>query len=146
MVRVLARPDRVDSFGLYDLGGATLDLAGGVYKISEPVAIPMGYSNFKVQSGTLLASDTFNDANGSLLTIGAGTQGCGAPSKPGIQAGTCNRLVDVSHVTLDAGRHAYGGLLVHHTMDVNISNAMLQEYLAAFRAAAKAGARGMMCS
>ena len=38
----LARPDRVDSFGLFDLGGATLDLCGGVFKISEPVAIPVG--------------------------------------------------------------------------------------------------------
>lgn len=121
----LARPDRVDSFGLFDLGGATLDLGGGVYKISEPVAIPAGYSNFKVRSGTLVASSTFCDGNGSLLTVGAGNRGCDAPGEPGIQAGTCNRLVDVSHITLDAGRHAYGGLLVNHTMDVNVGPAIM---------------------
>ena len=34
-------------------------------------------------------------------------------------------LVDVSHVTLDAGRHAYGGLLVNHTMDLNIGPAIM---------------------
>jgi hypothetical protein len=121
----LARPDRVDSFGLFDLGGATLDLGGGVYRISEPVAIPGGYSNFKVRSGTLVASSTFRDANGSLLTVGVGSRGCDAPGEPGIKAGTCNRLVDVSHMTLDAGRYAYGGLLINHTMDVNVGPAIM---------------------
>ena len=49
-------------------------------------------------------------------------------------------------VTVDGERYEAGQLIGRHTMDVNVSNAMLQEYLAAFRAAAKAGARGMMCS
>ena len=78
-----------------------------------------------MRSGTLVASSTFRDANGTLLTIGAGDRGCNAPGTPGIMPGTCNRLVDISHVTLDAGRYAYGGLLINHTMDVNIGPAIM---------------------
>ena len=43
----LKREDRKDTLGLYDLGGATLDLSGGIYKLYEPVAFPVGYANFK---------------------------------------------------------------------------------------------------
>ena len=32
-----------------------------------------------------------------------------------------------------------------HTVDVKVSNYMLQDYLAAFRSAVKAGAKGLMC-
>ena len=48
-------------------------------------------------------------------------------------------------VTIDGQRYTKGDLVGRHTVDVTISNAMLQNYLAAFRAAAKAGAKGMMC-
>jgi len=48
--------------------------------------------------------------------------------------------------TVDGQTYAKGDELNRHTMDVTVSNAQLQEYLAAFRAAAKAGAKGMMCS
>ena len=49
-------------------------------------------------------------------------------------------------VTVDGQHYSAGDLVTRHTTDVTISNAQLQEYLAAFRAAAKAGAKGMMCS
>ena len=54
----LKREDRKDTLGLYDLGGATLDLSGGIYKLYEPVAIPVGFSNFKVTRGTLVAGQS----------------------------------------------------------------------------------------
>jgi hypothetical protein len=47
---------------------------------------------------------------------------------------------------VDGQTYAKGDMPNRHTMDVTISNSQLQEYLAAFRAAAKAGAKGMMCS
>ena len=120
----LAREDHKDTFHLYDLGGATLDLGGGVYTISKPVALPPGYSNFKIQSGTLVASSAF-PAGEFMLSVGAGGAGCSAPASPGLKKGNCNRLVDVSHMTLDGGRFAYGCLLANHTMDVNVGPAMM---------------------
>ena len=44
---------------------------------------------------------------------------------PGLKAGNCNSLVDISHVTLDGRRIAAGSLLVNHTMDVSIGPAMM---------------------
>ena len=48
-------------------------------------------------------------------------------------------------VTVDGKDYAKGTSINRHTMDVNVSAYMLQQYLAAFRSAAKAGAKGMMC-
>jgi len=43
-----------------DLGGATIDLAGGVFLISSPIVFPTrGARNFQVRGGTLRASSTF---------------------------------------------------------------------------------------
>lgn len=119
----LARPDRKDFLGLYDLGGATMDLSGGVYRVSRPVAFPAGYANFKVMRGSLVASDAFD--GGFMLSVGGGPAGCAAPPTTGLKAGNCNSNIDISHVTLDGRRKAAGGLLVNHTMDVNIGPAMM---------------------
>lgn len=46
-----------------DLGGATLDLAGGVYLISSPIVFPTpGARNFQVRGGTLRAASTFPES------------------------------------------------------------------------------------
>jgi hypothetical protein len=42
-----------------DCGGMTLDLDGGEFLISSPLAFPPGTSNFRVVQGTLRASATF---------------------------------------------------------------------------------------
>ena len=43
-----------------DLGGATLDLGGGVFLISSPVVFPaVGARNFQVRGGTLRAARSF---------------------------------------------------------------------------------------
>jgi len=48
------------------------------------------------------------------------------------------------NVTVDGVAYVAGSSVSRHTMNVTISNHGLQDYLAAFRAAAKAGARGMV--
>ncbi len=37
--------------GIMDLGGAVLDLHGGVYLLSAPVVIPAFYGNFHIMDG-----------------------------------------------------------------------------------------------
>ena len=37
-----------DDSGHVDLGGAVIDLAGGMYRVSKSMRIPAGYSNFKI--------------------------------------------------------------------------------------------------
>jgi hypothetical protein len=86
----LGRADRKDTFGLYDLGGATLDLSGGIYRVSSPVALPVGYSNFKVMRGTLIADDSFSGP--FMLSIGGGAHSCKAPPSTGLSAGNCTLL------------------------------------------------------
>ena len=49
--------------GLIDLGGATVDLQGGVYRLSAPFFIPQGYANFGVRGGTLVAAKNFTGAS-----------------------------------------------------------------------------------
>ena len=40
-----------DPSGIIDLGGATLDLHGGVFAISSPVVVPAFYGNFRIIDG-----------------------------------------------------------------------------------------------
>jgi hypothetical protein len=43
-----------------DLGGATLDLAGGIFLLSSPIVFPpAGARNFQVRGGTLRAARSF---------------------------------------------------------------------------------------
>ncbi|OAY64810.1 polygalacturonase QRT3-like [Ananas comosus] len=46
--------------GIPDLGGAEVDLDGGVYVLTSPLSLPAsGGGNFKIHSGSLRASDNF---------------------------------------------------------------------------------------
>ncbi|KAA8544732.1 hypothetical protein F0562_019564 [Nyssa sinensis] len=47
--------------GINDLGGVTIDLQGGNYKLSKPIRFPSGAGNILVHGGTLRASDEFPD-------------------------------------------------------------------------------------
>ena len=61
-------------------------------------------------------------------------------------ANSLDNTVPTADVTVD-GQHYRAGVEVNrHTVDVHVPNFMLQEYLGAFRSAARAGAKGMMCS
>jgi hypothetical protein len=59
-----------DESGTVDLGGATLDLGGGDYLISAPVAVPSNYSNYAIAHGTLRASPSFPPAS-YLVEVGS---------------------------------------------------------------------------
>jgi len=112
----LKKENRKDFLGHYDLGGAVLDLSGGVYLIDRPVSFPALYANFRVTRGTLLASPQF-PADQYMLVVGG--QGCSETKDGG-----CNRNVDISHMTLDGQSTAFGGIVVNHTMNINIGPAM----------------------
>lgn len=112
----LALDSRMDFLGHYDLGGATLDLNGGIYLIDRPIAFPSLYANFKVQSGTLMASPSF-PKDSYMLVVGG--QGCDEQKDGG-----CNRNIDFTHMTLDGQSVAFGGVIVSHSMNINIGPAM----------------------
>jgi hypothetical protein len=103
------------SNGIVDLGGAVLDLAGGDYLISSPLAIPQYYGNFRIQQGTLRASPTF-PANDYLVTIGGGD--CNNSQ------GSCNENVGLTEVMLDCQQVCAGGLAIYTTMGANVGPQM----------------------
>ena len=71
--------------GIYDLGGATLDLEGGEYLISQPIVIPPFVGNVLITDGTLRAGPGF-DPERFLVEVGNVT------CKPDSQA-SCNEFV-----------------------------------------------------
>ncbi|GMH82518.1 hypothetical protein TrVE_jg5060 [Triparma verrucosa] len=54
------KSDKKMASGIVDLGGITLDLAGGVYLMSKPIVIPVLVGNIHFTDGTLRASSDFN--------------------------------------------------------------------------------------
>jgi hypothetical protein len=77
-----------------DCGGAVLDLSGGEYLVSAPLAIPPGYGNLHVMQGSLLASAAFPPARslievGNMTASGAGTN---------IDVQLSGLFLDASHV------------------------------------------------
>ena len=86
-----------DTGYIVDLGGATLDLQGGVYLLSQPVAVPPFFGNLRIMDGTLRASGSFPEA-GYLIEIGDDDV---CQSDHSAQD-TCNVDVGVQGVFLDA--------------------------------------------
>eukprot|EP00466_Bigelowiella_natans_P002818 jgi/Bigna1/130472/aug1.11_g5180 len=97
------------SSGSRDLGGATLDLAGGKYLISEGLQIPPGYDNLEVRDGTLVAADSF-PLGGTLLLIGDANA----------VKGSANKNINVMSLTLDGGGRAARAMGVLNCQYVNI--------------------------
>ena len=64
-----------DESNTIDLGGATLDLQGGDYLISQSINIPSNYSNYKVMHGTLRANTNFSSSD-YLLEFGTPNTDC----------------------------------------------------------------------
>lgn len=57
--------------GEVDLGGAVLELGGGIFLVSGPIVIPNGYANFYIQKGTLKAAANFSQGEDQfILQIG----------------------------------------------------------------------------
>jgi len=91
------------SDGIRDLGGAVVDLDGGCYLVSEPVALPQFYGNVPFQLGEIRAAPSF-PAGQSLFVVGA------SPCKTPSGQGSCNENVGFHSVTLD-GSHIAGACL-----------------------------------
>jgi hypothetical protein len=105
-----------------DLGGAVLDLSGGIYNLSRPIVFPHGYANFRVQRGTLMAGPSFPAAK-YILQIGddeACKHTTGGKSKK-----NCMSNVGVQQVSLAGMGRAFGGLMVQNTMDANVGPAVM---------------------
>ena len=108
--------------GITNLGGAMLDLRGGVYLISLPVSIPPYVGNFHVGGGgTLRASATFPT---SSYLIEVGSPQC----QPKDAQKVCNEFVTVSDVFLDAAHVCAGGVRVAMTMGTTITNSFMMGF------------------
>ena len=67
--------------GFVDLGGATIDLQGGDFLISEPIHIPPCFGNARIQGGSLRASPSFPRSK-YLIVVGNDTTHASAPPPP----------------------------------------------------------------
>ena len=117
--------NRTTASGLIDLGGAVLDLEGGVFLISSPVMIKSGYGNYRVQRGTLVAAPSFDNSvgEGYLLQLGD-ARNCNKTSG-GSSNKDCTTEIGAQQLTLDGSAVAFGGLLVQNAMDVNLGPALM---------------------
>jgi len=107
------------SSNIRNLGGATLDLDGGIYLISQPVVIPAFVGNVGISGGTLRASERFP---GGRWLLEIGDPGCQAklPSGKKDEQGCCNEFVKVEDVLFDASHVASGGVRVANAMGATI--------------------------
>ena len=97
--------------GIVDFGGATIDLEGGDFLLSQPLTVPYCIGNMRIQRGTLRASASFPSTS-YLLVIGEGsTAACKATGQD-----TVMENVGVSELMLDGQQHAAGCLLISSIM------------------------------
>lgn len=102
--------------GVYkDLGGASLDLAGGRFSVGSPVSIPKGYMNFRIGGGTLAAINRTFPRNGTLLHVGDAST----------DKGKACMQVDISHLTLDGAGVANTALALINTQYANVGPAVM---------------------
>jgi hypothetical protein len=101
--------------GIHNLGGATLDLNGGEYLISEPIHVPPLVGNVRIRGGTLRASESF-PIDSFLIEIGGNEVSC----VPKDSQGVCNEFVVVEDIFLDSSHVARGGISVNKTMGTTI--------------------------
>ena len=115
-----------------DLGGATLDLLGGTYLVSEPLVFPSGFGNFQVVSGTIRASAGFPGGR-FLVEVGSdnphnyqnGTSFC----YPGEHQNICNEDINIQQLFLDASHVASGGLSISKTMGATMSTVFVYGFV-----------------
>tara|TARA_B110000208_G_C11707651_1_gene408127 strand:- start:69 stop:1247 length:1179 start_codon:yes stop_codon:yes gene_type:complete len=128
---VVALGGPTDAQHRIDLGGATLDLGGGVYSVSSQVHFPPGYANFAIKSGSLVARANFTSIpsgapswkTDTAYVFRIGGTSCNSTSG-GESNKNCNSDVSVQELTIDGGNIAFGGLLVEDTMNVNVGPAV----------------------
>ena len=105
--------------GIADLGGATLDLGGGVYLVSSPLIIPQGFGNLRIVGGTLRAGPAF-PLGRALVELGAAA--C---------ADTCNVNVALLDLLLDGGLRARGGVWARGTFGARMVGLYVLNFTAA---------------
>ena len=98
---------------IVNLGGATLDLRGGEYLVSQPLIIPKLVGNVRIRGGSLLASPSF-PAGRFLIEVGE--EGCNAK----VPQAVCNEMIGLDSIFLDAAHVAAGGIKVASTMGTTI--------------------------
>jgi len=101
------------SDGIADLGGVVLDLQGGDYLVSAPLAIPQFVGNMRIIDGTLRASASFPP---DRFVIEVGATPCSTPSGQG----SCNENVGMSGLTVDGGHVAAGCVKIAATMGATL--------------------------
>ena len=107
------------AFNISDCGGATLDLHGGTFLLSAPLALPPWHGNLHITAGTLRAGGNF-PADRWLVELGDPHQVCDH---------ICHEDITVTSVFFDAAHVAAGGLLSNNAMGCVVS----QSYFLGFR-------------
>ena len=110
--------------GIANMGGATLDLAGGIYQISAPVVVPTFVGNVRIAGGGTLRAGPSFPANRHLIEIGGVKTGAGA-CVPKDGQNVCNEFITISDVFLDAAHVAAGGVHVAMTMGTTVTNSFV---------------------
>lgn len=99
--------------GIQNCGGVTLDLGGGEYLLSQPLAFPDFRGNYRVRGGTLRASGAF-PAGRFLIEVGS--TGC----VPKDHQNVCSEFIGMDNLFLDGGHVAAGCVQVSMTMGTTI--------------------------
>lgn len=102
---------------VYDMQGATIDLQGGQYLLSQPFAVPNYIGNWRMIDGSLHASQSF-PPDRWLVEVGDAVAGCPEASDP--QYAACGQDVSLSNVLLNGGGVAAGALQVAFVMGMNV--------------------------
>lgn len=97
---------------IVDLGGATVDLQGGVYLINEPLVIPSNFGNAQFQYGTLRAGPGWSDRTRYMVEIGSESCSNGQHS--------CNMNFGFTGILFDSGLRAAGSIQIAATMGASI--------------------------
>jgi hypothetical protein len=93
-----------------DMGGCSIDLGGGEYRISRPLVLPEYNANMQFGHGSLVASPDFR---GDFLFV-IGVEGsCRVPQ------GSCNADINFPELFLD-GAHVASGMQINNVMGVTI--------------------------
>ena len=97
------------AFNISDCGGATLDLTGGSFLLSQPIVVPSG-GNIHIRSGSLRASSAFPRAH---WLVEFHSVDCDH---------MCHEDVTFTDIYFDSNRVAAGGLLMNNTMGCAITD------------------------
>ena len=98
--------------GIADLGGATLALSGGVFRLDVPIIIPAGFGNVRIAGGSLRAGAGF-PLGRSQIELGE-LGGCAGEM--------CNVDVSLDGLLLDGGQRARGGVWARDTFGAVLSS------------------------